>query len=140
MRNDDVPSADQPASTPAPLVVAASLAAVEAIFVLLFAVVELVTTNRERLVMGGTTALFFAIYGVTLAVCAHGLVKGRSWARGPVLLAQLIWLGLAWNFRDSELTVLAVCAALAAVIAIAGLVHPASTDALARDRPADPAP
>ena len=122
-----------PATAPAPLVVAASLTAVQAILVLLFAVVEISTTNRERLVMGGTTALFFAVYGITLLVCAGGLLKLRSWARGPVLLSQLIWLGLAWNFRDSELTVLAVFAAIAAAIVIAGLVHPASTDALARD-------
>lgn len=120
-------------SAPAPLLVAASLTAVQGLLTLLFAVAEIVNTDSARLVMGGTTALFFAVYALTLLVCARGLQKLRTWARGPVLLSQLIWLGLAWNFRDSELTVVAAFAAVVAVVVIVGLVHPSSTDALARD-------
>ena len=133
MKPENDTTARPPAKAPAPLLVAASLAAVQGMLTLLLAGVEIVSTNRERLAMGGSTALFFAIYAITLLVCARGLQRCHSWARGPVLLSQLIWLGLAWNFRDSELTVLAVVAALSAMIVIAGLVHPASTDALARD-------
>lgn len=136
--HDDAPDAG-PGRAPAPLLVAASLTAVQGMLTLLFAVVEIASTDRERLVMGGSTALFFAIYAVTLLVCARGLQKCHSWARGPVLLSQLIWLGIAWNFRDSDFTVLAVFAALAAAVVIAGLVHPASTDALAPEESQDSA-
>lgn len=127
-----------PGRAPAPLVVAAGLTGIQGFFTVLFAIAEIAATSRDRLVMGGSTALFFAIYGAALIGGAWGLYRCRTWARGPVFMTQLIWLGLAWNFRSvdqSGLVVLAIVVAVSAVIVMAGLVHPASTDALARENP-----
>ncbi len=115
------------------MLVAASLVVLQGLFTILFGIAEVASTSRERVVMGATTSLFFVLYGAGLIVGARALQLCRAWARGPVFMAQLIWLGLAWNFRDSELTVIAVIAAVLAVIVLAGLLHPASTDVLARD-------
>lgn len=115
---------------PAPLVVAASLVLVEGLLTVIYGVGELVHLTSDRLVMGVTTSVFFLVYGVGLVACAWGLQRVRTWARGPVLLAQLIWLGLAWNFRHGETWVLAVVLAVPAVITLVGMLHPQSIDAL----------
>ena len=65
-----------------------------------------------------------------LLVCAWGLHTVRPWARGPVLLSQLILLGLAWNFKDGATLPIAIVLAVAAAIVLAGLLHPRSIDAL----------
>ena len=125
------PSSRSPYSvhgTPAPLAAAAGLTFVQALLVVLGGVAELVSVDRERLVLGLTTAVFFIAFGGTLALCAWGLNAIRPWARGPVLLAQLVWLGLAWSFR--EYWPVAVLLVVSAVVVLAGLLHPRSIDAL----------
>ncbi|KQT93891.1 hypothetical protein ASG49_02755 [Marmoricola sp. Leaf446] len=114
--------------TPAPLAAAAGLTFVQALLVILFGVAELVSVDRERLVLGITTTLFFILFGGTLALCAWGLNAIRPWARGPVLLAQLVWLGLAWSFRGYW--PVAVLLVVSAAVVLAGLLHPRSIDAL----------
>jgi hypothetical protein len=57
----------------------------------------------------------------------------RRWARGPVVMAQLIQLGLAWNFRDVWTVLLPLSLALVALVVIAGLLHPATTQVLEED-------
>jgi hypothetical protein len=54
-----------------------------------------------------------------------------------VLLAQLIQLGTAWSFRGGDTTWIAVGLAVVALVVAAGVLHPASVEALA-DRPEDP--
>ena len=115
---------------PAPLVVAASLVAVEGALLLLYAVAELVSLTSGRLTMGLTTALFFAAYGAGLVVCAWQLTRGQSWARSPVVLAQLIQLGVAWSFRGGSTTWVAISLAVVALVVLAGVLHPASVEAL----------
>ena len=111
---------------PAPLKVAASLTAVEAVLLLIYAVVELFSISPGKAAVTLTTAAFFTLYGAALLICAWGLVGGRSWARSPVVLAQLIQLGVAWSFRGGDTTVVAVVLALVALIVVAGILHPAS--------------
>jgi hypothetical protein len=111
---------------PAPLKVAASLTAVEAVLLLIYAVVELFSISPGKAAVTLTTTAFFALYGAALLICAWGLVGGRSWARSPVVLAQLIQLGVAWSFRGGDTTVVAVVLALVALIVVAGILHPAS--------------
>ena len=118
---------------PAPLVVAASLVAVEGLLLLVFAVLELASLDSDRLAMGATTSIFFLAYGAGLLLCAWSLVRGQSWARSPVVLTQLIGLGVAWSFRGGDTTAVAVAIALVAVVVLAGLFHPASLAALADD-------
>ena len=115
---------------PAPLAVAAGMTLVEGLLIAFFGITELVDLDSDRLVMGLTTSVFFLAYGAVLLVCARGLHTVRSWARGPVLLSQLILLGLAWNFKDGHTLPIAIGLALAAAIVLAGLLHPRSIDAL----------
>jgi uncharacterized membrane protein (DUF2068 family) len=116
--------------TPAPLATAAGVTFIEGLLTVVFAVTEAVSIDSDRLVLGLTTTAFFLAYGVGLLVCARGLYTVRPWARGPVLLSQLIWLGLAWNFKGGSTLPVAIGLAVAAAIVLAGLLHPRSIDAL----------
>ena len=124
MNNEISPTA------PPPLVTAASVTALEGLVLLALAVLEIASLTGGRLTMGLTTALFFAAFGVLLMACGWLITRGHTWARGPILLAQLIGLGLAWNMRGADTTLLAVGIAVVAVIVLAGMLHPASIEAL----------
>ena len=115
---------------PTPLVVAAGLVAVEGLLLVGYAVLEALAVSTGRVTMGVTTATFFLAYGAGLLLCAWGLWRVRAWARGPVVLAQLIQLGVAWGFRGGQTTVVAVGLAAVALVVVAGVLHPASTRAL----------
>ena len=119
-------------ATPAPLATAAGLTFVQGLLTVLFGLSEAVQLDADRLVMGLTTTLFFLVYGAALIACAWGMNTLRAWSRGPVLLTQLVWLGLAWSFREGRTLPLAVVLAVVAVIVLAGLLHPRSIDALER--------
>jgi hypothetical protein len=121
------------AANPPPLVVAASLVAVEGALMLAYAVLELSSLDSARVALGLTTSVFFAGYGVGLLVCAWAVTRGHSWARSPIVLAQLIQLGVAWSFRGGSTTVVAVTIAVVAVVVLVGLFHPASVEALSDD-------
>lgn len=122
-------TARRPAN-PAPLVVAASLVAVEGLLLLGYAVLELASISSDRAAVAITTALFFAAYGALLLAAAWAVTHGRSWARSPIVLAQLIQLGVAWSFRGGGTTVVAVVMALVAVLVLVGLLVPSSIAAL----------
>jgi peptidoglycan/LPS O-acetylase OafA/YrhL len=95
-------------------------------------IAEVASVDNGRLVMGVTTALFFTAYGVGLMVCAWGMHRRLPWSRGPVLFAQLVWLGIAWSFRQGSTLPLAAGLAVLALLILAGLLHPASVNALNR--------
>ncbi len=119
------------AGNPPPLTVAASLVGVQAVVLLVLAVLETANLVDERRSMGLSTAVFFAAYGVVLLAAAWGLHRRATWARGPVLITQLIMLGLAWNVRDQ--VAIAIALALCAGIVLAGMLHPDTVTALDRD-------
>ncbi len=125
--------AHPPDGRPAPLTVAASLVAVEALVFVVLAVMEIASLQSDKAVMGATTSIFFVVYGVALALCAWALSRLRSWARAPIVLAQLIQLFVAWSFRGGQTTWVAVGLAVVALIVLAGIFHPQSIDALADD-------
>jgi hypothetical protein len=106
------------------------MTAVEGLVLLALAVLEIASLTGGRLTMGLTTALFFAAFGVLLMACGWLITRGHTWARGPILLAQLIGLGLAWNLRGGETTIVSVAMAVVALIVIAGMLHPASIEAI----------
>jgi hypothetical protein len=114
--------------------VAASLVAGEGGLLLLLAVLELRSLSTDRASMAVTVAVFFLVYGVGLLLCARAVTRGQSWARSPIVLAQLIQLGVAWNYRGAPTTGLAIGLVVVAAVVLAGLLHPASVEALA-DRP-----
>ena len=113
--------------------VAASLVALEAFVLAALGVLELANLRAIRLTMGLTTSAFFLLAAAGLAWCAWSLWKVRRWARGPVVMAQLIQLGLAWNFRDVWTILLPLSLALVALVVVAGLLHPATTQVLEQD-------
>ena len=120
----------RPRHNPPPLVVAASLVVVEGLLLLGYAVLELFSVSSGRVAVALTTAVFFAAYGALLLACAWAVHRGRSWGRSPIVLAQLIQLGLAWSFRGGDTTAAAVAMAVVALVVIAGMLAPSSVDFL----------
>jgi hypothetical protein len=118
---------------PAPLRVACALVGLEAVALVVFGVVELGSVESSKLTMGVTTSLFFAVYGVGLGVFAWLLHRRQSWTRAPVVLAQLIQLGVAWSFRSGNTAFVSVLLSVVAVVVLAGIFHPASLRALAEE-------
>ncbi|MCD6641093.1 MAG: hypothetical protein LT071_14420 [Nocardioides sp.] len=129
------PARDRRSAAPAPLVVAASVVALEALVLVALCVVELASLDSARLMMGVSTALFFLAGGVGLGAAAWALWNARRSGRGPVLMVQLVALGLAWNFRAEPTTAIAVVLAVAAVVVLAGLLSRDSMAALDHGHP-----
>jgi hypothetical protein len=115
-------------ANPPPLTVAASLVAVQGLVLVGLALVEAFSVDQDRVAVAVSTAVFFALYGVVLLTCSVALTQRWGWARGPVLISQLIQLGIAWNVRDSLF--LAIVLAIAALLALAGMLSPASIEVL----------
>ena len=113
---------------PATLTVAVLLVGIEALVLIVLAVLELTSLSTGRLTMGVTTAVFFLGYAAALLLCGYGLLRLSSWARSPIVLAQLIQLGLAWSWRGS--LAVAVPLALAAIAVLVAIFAPASLAAL----------
>ncbi|MBA3233037.1 MAG: hypothetical protein H0T17_03665 [Propionibacteriales bacterium] len=110
--------------------IAASLVALQALALVLLAAVELVNLNPERPSVAVTTAVFYALFAAGLLFAARGLLRQRSWSRSPVVLNQLITLGVGWSFRGGDTVwVTAVLFGWAAVVLVL-VLHPATTTAL----------
>jgi len=118
---------------PATLVGAAVLVGLEGLVLGVLAVLEVVALETGRLTLGITTALFFLILGAALLFCAWGLFRVGSWARGPVVAVELIGVLLSFSFWGGETTLVAVVILLVSLAALAGVLHPTSTTALAAD-------
>ncbi|MGN0065191.1 MAG: hypothetical protein ACI379_13215 [Nocardioides sp.] len=129
-KDESVPAPAEAAVVPTPLKVAAGIVVLQSLWMIGLTVAELVNLNSARLEMGTTTAFFFGAAGVGLLACAWGLLHLRTWGRGPVLLAQLVQLGLAWNLRDGDFVWVAVLMAVVALVALGCLVHKQSISAL----------
>lgn len=118
------------APNPAPLIVAASLVAIEGLLLVGYAVLELASVSSDRVAVAVTTSVFFAAYGVLLLASARAITRSESWGRSPIVLAQLIQLGVAWSFRGADTTLVAITLAVVALVVLAGLFAPSSIDAL----------
>jgi hypothetical protein len=127
------PAAPRHGRVPAPLAVAALLVAVEALVLVVLGLAELRSLSTSRLVMGATTSLFFAAGGAGLGWCGWQLYRLRSWARAPVVLAQLIQILVAWGFRGGSTSVVAGVLIVVAVAVLVGVFHPASIRAIEGD-------
>jgi hypothetical protein len=109
------------------------LVGLQGLFMCILAVLELVAMDAGRLTLGITTALFFLVLGAGLLFCARGLFRVGSWARGPVVAAELIGVLLSFSFWGGETTLAAVVILAVSMAALIGVLHPASTRALAAD-------
>jgi hypothetical protein len=117
---------------PVPLAAALLLVVVEAVVMLGLAVLELLSLDAGRLAMGLTTTAFFAGYGAGLLACARATWRRDTWGRSPLVLAQLIQLGVAWSWWGGNPGLSAVLAGVAALVLV-GVFHPASLRALEED-------
>ena len=116
--------------SPVPLRVAALLVLAEAGAFVVLTIVQVTAFSADRFNLAWTTTAFFLLYAAFLAWCARGVLVGQSWARSPLVLAQLLQLGVAWSFTQGEAgqgdkTVAWVLAAAAIAILI-GIFHPRS--------------
>ncbi len=119
---------------PLTLLVGVVLAAVEGTVLAGYGVAEALFLSGDRLTMGLTTAVFFLAYGVGLFVVAWAAWRLAAWARAPLVMAQLIQLGVAWSFRGGSTTPAAAVLAVVALVALASLLHPDTTRVLVGDR------
>lgn len=108
---------------------------VEGLLLLGLAVAGLVDRVPAHVEVSVSVAVFFAAYGAGLLFCAWGLTRLEGWTRGPVLITQLIVIGIAWNAREN--VALAVGLAVVGVVAIVAMLQPASVAALLGERPDD---
>ncbi len=118
-------------SAPAPLSVAVSLTFVEVVLMVGYGITLAFDISGERFALGVTSVAFFVLYGGALGWCAWNLRRLRSWARSPVVLAQLIQVLSATSFWGGGTTVVAVVGILVGLVVLAGIFHPDSLAALA---------
>lgn len=109
------------------------LVGLEGLFLCVLAALEVAALETGRLTLGITTGLFFLALGAALLFCARGLFRVRSWARGPVVALELIGVLLSFSFWGGETTLVAGVILLVSLAALVGVLHPASTTALAAD-------
>jgi len=113
---------------------AALVGGAEAVALAAFGVAEFTRLDSDRPIVALTTGAFFVLYAGGLALAARALWRLRSWARGPVVLAQLIQLGVAWSFYGNDTTWVALLLALPALGTLIVVLAPATTDLLYRGR------
>src|SRR4029453_4747987 len=74
-----------------------------------------------------TTTAFFVLYAVALGWCASGLWRAKRWSRSPVVLTELIGLGVAWSFATGPSARLAAGLALLSIATLVCVFLPAAT-------------
>ena len=124
-------AADDPARrVPVTLSVAAGLTALEGLAFAAYGVALLPGLFGGRPEAGSTSLFFFLAYAVFLGVCAWQLRRLRSWARAPVVLAQLIQLLVGFSFWGGSTTPVALVLVGVAVADLVAVLHPRSLAAL----------
>ena len=118
---------------PGLLLGAAVLVGSEGLALAVLGVLELANLNTTRVALAVTTSLFFLGLGAGLVTCALALARVHVWARGPAVAVQLITLLLSFSFWGGDTRPVAVVLAVVAVLALVGVLQPASTRALAAD-------
>jgi hypothetical protein len=106
----------------------------EGITLLVLGALELFSLSADRLAPGLMTTAFFAVYAAALLACAWGLAHERGWSRGPVVLTELIQLGIAWNVAQAATLGISLLVAAAAVFVLVVAFLPSTTKALYRQR------
>ncbi|MEU9620258.1 MULTISPECIES: hypothetical protein [unclassified Streptomyces] len=90
--------------------------------------------SPQQAEMGGLTLIAL---GLIPLIAARGLLRRRSWSRGPALITQIIALPVAWTLLRSHGALIPAGIVLAAVVltALYQLVRPATIEALGIRRP-----
>ncbi|MFF8287908.1 hypothetical protein ACF068_01585 [Streptomyces sp. NPDC016309] len=133
---EQTPATPSPsASRPGRVTGAAAVAALEALALLAGGAYLLVTSLTGRpddLTQALTGGATLVALGLIPLAAARGLLRCRSWSRGPAIITQLMAVPVAWTLlRSSGAAVPAgIALAAAAVTGLVLLVHPATTRAL----------
>ncbi|MEU4394487.1 hypothetical protein [Kribbella sp. NPDC023855] len=128
-----MPTETTPSTAPRPLKLAAAVVAAEGLVLAVLGIVEALTIDSTRLVMGLTTAGFLVLYGAALVFVARGLYRTSAWSRGPAVFAQLIQLGVAWSFWGGSTSAVSVVLAIAAAAVLVAVFQKVSMEALTDD-------
>ena len=112
----------------------AVIVSAEALIFGVLAVLELLDVSSDRVGLGIGATLFLLVVAGGLLWAASRVAIGEAWARSPLVFAQLIQLGLAWNFRGDPAW-LAPAIAVPAVVVLGCLLAPPVTRALTDDQP-----
>lgn len=116
---------------------AAALLALQGAGFVALAVLELISTQPDRPVVGVTTGIMFAAYAVLLGVAARGVLKAVRWARGVAAFTQILHVPVAWSFAGgSSAWVAGTVIALSVLVGVL-LFLPVSTAAFLSEEPAD---
>ncbi|MGW5423052.1 hypothetical protein [Streptomyces sp. NPDC003943] len=130
---------------PGRLTAAAVVAGVEGLALTAGGLYMLVTSLIHRTgdltsaLMGGVTLVAL---GLIPLAAARGLLRRRSWSRGPAVITQILALPVAWQLLQANSVMIPAGIALA-VLAVTGLVllvNPATTEALGIKRPGQDTP
>lgn len=128
-----------PLASRLPLIVAALVVAGQALVFVVLAVLDLggLVPGREGVGIG--IGLMLMLIGVGLLAAAWGLLRAWHGARGPVVVAQLIGLGLAWSLRNPDQNTgdnraVGIAIAVSAIVVLACLATGPARRALADDR------
>ncbi|MFF9866022.1 hypothetical protein ACF1G0_11435 [Streptomyces sp. NPDC013953] len=126
-------AADAP--RPARVTAAAAVAGLEALALFAGGAYLLVTSltgtpdNLTQALTGGVTLLAL---GLIPLLAARGLLRCRSWSRGPAIITQLMALPVAWTLLQADSAAIpgGIALAAAAVTGLVLLLHPQTTQAL----------
>lgn len=131
------PTPDAPETGPRPgrLTAAAALAALEGLALVAAGVYILVMglagepDDRQQAVTGGITLVVLALLPL---LAARGLLKQRSWSRGPAIITQIMALPVAWTLLQADSLAIpgGIALAVVAVAALVLLLNPETTRAL----------
>lgn len=85
--------------------------------------------NLTQALTGGATLLAL---GLIPLLAARGLLRCRSWSRGPAIITQLMALPVAWTLLQADSAAIpgGIALAAAAVTGLVLLLHPQTTRAL----------
>jgi hypothetical protein len=121
---------EPPRRVPVTLSVAAGLTALEGLAFAAYGVALVPGLFGGHPEEGSTSLFFFLAYAVFLGVCAWELRRLRSWARAPVVLAQLIQLLVGTSFWGGGTIPVAVVLVAVALGVLVTVLHPRSVAAL----------
>ncbi|MEH3033797.1 MAG: hypothetical protein PGN07_07090 [Aeromicrobium erythreum] len=124
---------ERPTGTARTLLLAAgAIVVVEALAYATLAVLDLADLTSGRAGVGVGVAVMLLGYAVALVVFTAKVLGGRLWARSPLVVAQLLQVLLAWNFRGDAWWAPLVLAG-PALVCLACLLAPPVNRALAAD-------
>ena len=128
-----------PLASRLPLVIAALVVAGQALVFVVLAVLDLAGLTPGREGVGIGIGVMLLLIGAGLLAAAWGLFRAAHGARGPVVVAQLIGLGLAWSLRNPDPNTgdnraVGIAIAVTAIVVLACLATGPARRALADDR------